>query len=203
MFRRGHGAALALCVAASAASAAPQSWTLTNPTGKTYANEVVRLKIDLPASAKQGEYAVKANGKDVLGQIGEYEGRTWMYVVASLGKEEAIEYSVSRGKPAGGKPLVSLKSSGGVHELSNGRFAVQVPAAASGDRIPPPIIAVRGASGAWVGSGSWKTERKLKRFSSGVIGTGPIFTKVRLKYEFEGAAGLNGNVPAFAAVDVT
>ncbi|NQT89066.1 hypothetical protein HQ560_20020, partial [bacterium] len=69
--------------------------------------------------------------------------------------------------------------------------------------IPPPIIAVRGASGAWVGSGFWKTERKLKRFSTDVLATGPIFTKARLKYEFEGNAGLNGNVPAFAAVDVT
>ena len=200
MHRRCHAAALALCCAASAAA---QSWTLTNPTGKTYENEVVRLKADLPPSARQGEYVVKANGKEVLGQIGEAEGRTWMYVVASLGKDETIEYSVGRGKPRGGKSLVSVKSSGGLHELSNGRLAIRLPAKADGDSIPSPVAAVRGANGKWVGGGVWHTERKLKRFSSRVLADGPIFAKVRLKYEFDGNAGLHGNVPAFATIDVT
>ena len=80
---------------------------------------------------------------------------------------------------------------------------MKLPAAAGGDRIPVPILAVRGAGGKWVGSGFWQTELALKRFSAEVLGAGPIFAKVRLNYEFEGNAGLDDNVPAFATVDVT
>lgn len=202
MFRELSAVATAVCVAVLAAPAAGQSWTLTNPTGKTYENEVVRLKIGLPSSAKQGDYVVKADGTEVLGQVGEHEGRKWMYVVASLAEGQSIEYSVGRGRP-GGKSLVLLKSGSGVHELSNSRFAVKVPAAASGEKIPAPILAVRGANGKWVGGAFWQTERKLKGFSTEVLGSGPIFAKVRLKYEFEGTAGLSDDVPSFATVDVT
>jgi len=35
------------------------------------------------------------------------------------------------------------------------------------------------------------------------LGAGPIFARVRLRYEFEGKAGLDNDVPAFATVDVT
>lgn len=196
--------ALAACLAVLPVTVVGQSWTLTNPTGtgKAYENEVVRLKINLPISAKQGEYTVKADGKEVLGQIGEYEGRKWMYVVTSLAEDQAIEYSVSRGRPKSGKPLVSLKKVRGVYELSNGRFAVKLPAEAD-NNIPSPILAIRGTSGKWVGSGFWQTGRTLDRFSAEVLGEGPIFAKVRLRYEFDGNVGLYENTPAFATVDVT
>ena len=52
-------------------------------------------------------------------------------------------------------------------------------------------------------AGVWQTERKLKRLTATVLGEGPLFAKVRLRYEFEGTAGLYDNVPAFAEVDVT
>ena len=44
----------AVYVALSAVPGAGQSWTLTNPTGKTYENEVVRLK---PAEESAGDEA--------------------------------------------------------------------------------------------------------------------------------------------------
>ena len=43
-----------------------QEWTLTNPTGREYENEVVRLKVNLPDSAKQGDYVVRAIGSGLL-----------------------------------------------------------------------------------------------------------------------------------------
>jgi hypothetical protein len=87
--------------------------------------------------------------------------------------------------------------------LSNGKFAVKVPASTEGEQIPPPVASVRGTNDKWVGRGFWQTGRKLKRFTSEVLGDGPVFAKVRLTYAFEGSAGLLGNVPAFAVVDVT
>ena len=80
----------------SVAFAAEMKWTLTNPTGKEYRDEVVRLKVDLPQAARQGEYRVKVDGKEVPCQAGEADGRKWLFVVASLGADESIEYTVDR-----------------------------------------------------------------------------------------------------------
>jgi len=194
---------VAACFVSLTSVAAAQSWTLTNPTGKIYEDEVVRLKINLPRSARQGDYIVKADGKEVAGQIGEYDGRNWMYVVTSLAENQAIEYSVSRGRPKSGRSLVSVKKLGDAYELSNDRFAVKLPASVGGGGIPSPILAVRGTSGRWVGSGFWQTGRTLDGFSAEVLGEGPIFAKVRLHYKFDGNAGLYENTPAFATIDVT
>jgi hypothetical protein len=54
-----------------------------------------------------------------------------------------------------------------------------------------------------VGQGGWRTGRKLKAFSASVIDPGRVFGKVRLRYEFEGMAGLMGDWPAYAEIDVT
>jgi len=179
-----------------------QPWTLTNPTGRDYENEVVRLKVNLPGSAKQGEYVVLAEDNEVPGQIGQGDGKVWMHVVASLAADESIKYTVQRGRPKQVKSPVSLRREGDTFVLANGQMAVKVPAAAKGDP-PAPILAVRGKSGKWVGSGAWSTDRQLKSFAAEPTGSGPIFAKVRLTYEFEGKAGLYENVPAFATVDVT
>lgn len=86
-----------LCAALSTAAVAGEwRWTLTNPTGRSYQDEMVRLKIDLPADAKQGDYVVKANGKEVVYQIEEVEGRKAAWVAATMGKDETDR--VCRGK---------------------------------------------------------------------------------------------------------
>jgi len=188
------------CCAAPAG--ADMTWTLTNPTGRTYENEPVRLKVDLPDSARDGEYRVTADGQDVPCQVGQEDGRTWLYVAASLGPDEQIEYAVSKGRPGGGRPFASVKKEGDAYVLDNGRIAVRVPGAARGE-VPCPIQAVRFAGGNWVGRGFWNTDRELKRFNAEVLGDGPIFARVRLSYEFEGTAGLWQDVPAFSQVDVT
>jgi succinyl-CoA synthetase alpha subunit len=56
--------------------------------------------------------------------------------------------------------------------------------------------------GRWIGRSFWHTRRKLSRFTAEVIGDGTLFGKVRLRYQFEGKAGLDRDVPAFAEVDV-
>ena len=53
--------------------------------------------------------------------------------------------------------------------------------------------------------GAWVLEcvAEVDRFSSELIGDGTVFAKVRLRYEFEGMAGLNDDIPAFAQIDIT
>ena len=58
------------------------------------------------------DYEPEISAEDLAGQIGEYEGRKRMYVVTSLAEDQEIEYSVSRGRPKSGKPLVSLRKMG-------------------------------------------------------------------------------------------
>lgn len=178
------------------------TWTLTNPTALTYENELVRPKVELPASAVPGQYVVKAGGREVASQLDEVEGKKYLWVAASIQPGAAIEYTVERGRPAAVRPLAWAKREGETLVLDNGTFAVRVPAAAQ-DAPPPPVLAVRLLDGKWVGRGFWHTARKLRGFSAQVLGEGPLLAKVRLRWEFEGQAGLWQNVPSFAEVVVS
>ena len=69
---RPHGMALIMAalpfvalVLTSCARGAESTWTLSNPTGRSFENEAVRLKVDVPASARQDRYAVTADGTSV------------------------------------------------------------------------------------------------------------------------------------------
>ena len=251
-------------VAAMAATGLAQTgaWTLTNPVARPFQDEPVRLKIALPADARQGGYVVKADGEEVPCQVEQVRGRTFIWVLATFevpaeqmaaelkkdglalpdasrlatlqakakqrqaSREEQqelrkldeaarkvrqveerllgarqIRYEVAPGRPRAFEPKVAVKREGDAYVIDNGLIGVKVPAAA-GVGIPGPVGAIRLPTGEWVGVSAWHTGRKLKQFSAAVIGDGTIFGKVRLRYAFEGMAGLDGKTPAFAVVDV-
>jgi hypothetical protein len=79
-------------------------------------------------------------------------------------------------------------------------MAVRLPAETGAD-IPGPIAAVK-LGGRRVGGSSWKTSARLKKFTAAVVADGAVLGKVRLRYDFDNMAGLDGDVPAFAEVDV-
>jgi hypothetical protein len=191
----------AIAIAAESA-AAEMRWSLTNPTGRTYQDEPVRLKVDLPETAANGQFVVTANGVEAPYQLDERDGKKWLWVAASLKEGEKIEYAVREGRPKKFPAKVRVEQSADHVTLDNGRIAVRVPAKAGGT-VPGPIVAVKLPSGKWVGSSAWTTARKLGNFRATVVGDGTIFAKIRLQYDFEGKAGLYQNVPAFATVDVS
>ncbi|MFW6162350.1 MAG: hypothetical protein ACODAJ_06235, partial [Planctomycetota bacterium] len=203
------GVVALLCVAAAPwVGADEMRWTLTNPTGWAYEDEVVRLKVDLPNDAEQGDYVVTANGEEVPYQIESLDGEKAIWVAATFGKGETIDYVVSKGKPAKFKPRVPFATKGGgyvlnrgVMRFSNGLAGVEVPGVIS-QAMTGPIVGVQLPGGKTVGKSVWRTDRKLKSFSAEVVGDGTIFAKVRLRYAFEGKAGLWDDVPAFATIDV-
>lgn len=47
------------------------------------------------------------------------------------------------------------------------------------------------------------TDMKLKSFKATIIDDGKVMGKVRLRYEFDGVAGLSDDIPAYAEIDVT
>jgi len=188
-------------LAASNARAAASTWTLVNPTNRPYQDGPVRLKVDLPATARQGRYVVTAGGEKVACQIELLEGAARAWVLATVEAGGRIEYRVERGRPARPDPAVQVRREGGSHILDNGLVAVRVPAAAEG-AAPGPIEAVRLPGGKWLGGSTWHLERPLKRFTSTVTGDGTVFGKVRLQYEFEGSAGIDGQTAAFTTIDI-
>ena len=191
----------AWCVPAAGASEAA-AWTVTNPTDVTYVDEAVRLKIDPPASARPGDYVGRAGGREVPFQIERIDGRGWVWVSASLEPGQEAAYSLVKAAPRRFEPKVRLARQGDVYVLDNGLIAVKVPAGPAGSAAPGPVAAVRLGSGQWIGRSFWRTGRKLKGLTAEVIGNGTVFAKVRLRYEFEGMAGLWGKTPAQAVVDV-
>ncbi len=186
------------------AAAHAGQWTMTNPTGRTYVNEPVRLLMDIPANARQGELVVTADGKEVLYQVETIGPRKEVWVAANLGPDQQVTYAVRSGRPTTAiKKLVQVTQGEKYIEMSNGLTAVRVPVSCGAvDDIPAPIQAVQLPGGKWVGHGAWHTPSKLRAMKATVIGSGDVFGKVRLAYAFEGMAGLSDKLAAFAVIDV-
>jgi hypothetical protein len=181
-----------------AACAWGQESSLANPTKRHYKDEVVRLMTAAPGPP--GSFIVREDGGEVPYQVEEIGGRNWIWVGANFEAGAVHKYQVAPGRPMPAKPKVTVRKEGAAYVLDNGLVAVKVPAEAAGG-IPGPIAAVR-LGDKWVGASAWKTSLPLRKFTATVVGDGTIIGKVRLRYEFDGKAGLDGNTPAFAQVDV-
>ena len=188
-------------------AAAGDTWTLMNPTGRDYKDELVRIKVDVPSGIDKKPYVVKEDGKDVPYQIEEIGGRKYIWVVTDLGKGQTHTYTIEPGKSSRVKPRVKVRKRWGSFTMDNGLLAVRVPAEAAErvGQVRPvgPVRQVRLPNGKWVGKSFWKTDRKLKRFTSELVGDGTVFGKIRLRYEFEGKGGLFGEAESFAQIDVS
>ncbi len=186
-------------------------WALENPTDANYVDEPVRVGVAPPARAGEANLVVLADGKEVPWQREEIDGNAAIWVSATIAPGQKIEYAFRAGRAARAAPKVKLSRDGDTYVLDNGLLAVKVPAdaARSADALAGapqrlgPISAVRLPDGRWVGQSFWSASRKLKSFRAEVVGDGTVFAKVRLRYEFEGLAGLWGKTPSFATIDVS
>jgi hypothetical protein len=178
-------------------ASAGETWVLKNPLKTAFENEPVRLPFKVP----DGQFCVLANDQAVRSQVEEIDGRKYIWVAVTVAPQGTVAFSLAPGREEPkAEPKVKLTKDGDATVLENGLLAVKVPA--EGTELRGPILGVRLPNGKWVGASAWTTERKLKAFSAMVIGHGAVFAKMRLRYEFDGKAGLNGDVPSFAEVDV-
>ena len=67
--------ALMLATASSRYAIAGSAWTMMNPTGMTYSNELVRIKVEAPEDVSRDAYAVTEDGKEVPWQVEESDGQ--------------------------------------------------------------------------------------------------------------------------------
>jgi hypothetical protein len=180
-----------------------RTWTLTNPTGREYATELVRLKLDLPKDYDPAKWLVLEDAREVAGQVEQIGDKTAIWVAANLGKGQKRSYALEPRPPKPWPARVSVRRDGDVLVVDNGLTGVRVPAGGTpGGPIPPPVLAVMLPGGKWIGQAHWKTDRRLQSFEAKVIGNGTLFGKVRLQYRFAGTAGIEGG-PAYYTVEIT
>ena len=177
------------------------SWTMMNPTGRNYTNEVLRIKLDIPDDISPDSYVVKEDGEDVAWQSEEIGGRKYVWVVTDLSKGKTHTYTLEPGKTRKAKPRVKVRNLWSRFTIDNGLIAAKIPSKATG--LVGPVAEVRLPGGRWAGKSHWNTDRKLKRFSTELIGDGTVFAKVRLRYEFEGEGGLFDETPSFHQIDIS
>lgn len=171
---------------------------IRNPTQRAYPSELVRLTV--PAPAPEGFFTVFSEGQEIPYQVERVEGTNWIWVCADFAPGQSRTFEIRSGTPSPVPPRVRVMRTDKSWVLDNGRIAVRIPAVA-GTQPPGPIEAVRLAD-RWVGRSAWHTDFRLKAFRSELVGNGKLFGKIRLFYEFDGKAGLNGDVPAFAIVEI-
>ena len=188
----------AVAAAPRTARGAEAHWTARNPTGNSY--EQVPLRLGLPVPG--GDFAVTADGQMVPFQVEKTADGSAIWVAATVPPGGAVTYATQPGKPPPAAKAVRVAEDGAQYVLDNGVVAVRVPSSDSVGLVGP-VGPVRLPDGRWVGRSFWHTDSNLKRFSAEVVGDGTVFGKVRLRYAFEGMAGVDGKTPAFAAIDVT
>lgn len=187
-----------LWLLAASSWAAGQESSLTNPTKRAHKDELVRLLT--PAPGPVGSFIVREDDAEVPCQVEEVDGKNWIWVCSSFEAGTSHKYQVAPGHPKPAPPRITVRKDGDAYVLENGIVAVKVPAAAGGS-VPGPISAIR-LGEKWVGGSAWHTSLALRNFTATVVGDGTLLGKVRLRYEFDGKAGIDGNIPAFAEVDV-
>lgn len=178
--------------------AVAEPWTLANITGRAFKNEVIRLPLKVP----DGKVKVTEDGKTVPSVVDVFDGERAVFVRISIEPGQSKVYEVTTGEPGADRSDVTVKQDGDFIVLDNGRFSVKVPSKAAGDTPPAPVASIK-TGDAWVGRGAWQTDMKFKKFSATVVDDGTVMGRVRLRYDFDGMAGLSGNIPAYAEVDVT
>lgn len=176
-----------------------ESWTLNNPTGIDYQGELVRLKLKVPP----GDFHVTAEGQPVPFQVDRSREPAELWVRVDLAAGASRAFTVVSGTKPAPAPLVGVRTNGAWLELNNGLVAIRLPATREEADIPAPLVQFSGDGGkTWKGKGAWVTARTLKNFTATVTGDGALFGQVRLDYEFDGPAGLDGDKPAKASVEI-
>jgi hypothetical protein len=174
---------------------------LLNPTKRALRDALVRLPV--PAPGPSGTFVVTRAGAEVPYQVEEVEGMRRVWILADFEPESEVVFCLAAGQPAPPKARVTVKDEGATCAMDNGLVAVRLPAAApSGGQIPGPIAGLR-LGDRWVAASAWRTEFVLRKFEAVAAARGPLFARVRLRYDFAGTGGEDGSTAAFAEISVT
>lgn len=211
-----------LAAAMTTASAAfEKTFTITEPFGLEWGPDRVSYRVEFPPGevTPDGVRLKNAAGEPVAVQVSEIEhgpdGKTvkaaTVSFMATLKPDEKGVWTLQGGKTAG-TPLatdLTVSERDGVIELTTSRFGIRLaggtrrfdPPVAAAD-VAAPIQGVRFADGTWIGRGWWDSERACLGYTATVDEHGPVFARVRLRYEFEGDKHYTATVELNAGQDL-
>ncbi|MCX7934304.1 MAG: hypothetical protein N3A66_03490 [Planctomycetota bacterium] len=195
-------AGLALAHAASAAGG-EKVFILEEPFGLEWGPDRVTYSVDFPQgeATAEGLSLADAAGAAVAVQVCDPEywpdqslKKAKIAFVISLKAGEKAKRILrwQKGKAASPATDLAIRETGDFIEMANALTGIRLPAGrktfsepADAAVLPGPILAVRLPNGKWVGKGFWQTDRKCLSYSAEVLARGPVFGRVKLRYEFE------------------
>lgn len=203
MFR---AVSLAAIVAVAANAAAPlQTFTLREPLGRAWTDELVHFGFEVPTALLRAErfHLTDAAGHPLPCQItdlarprfGRVRGQAW--TVVSLAPDDEQTLQLRRGQAAPAEAALRLDERDGILILANDRLALQLPrwpgelppgAPLALARLPPPLRAVAArADGPWLGELAWMdaspTPLTVARAVTEIVERGPVLVIVRQRLQ--------------------
>jgi len=212
---------IALTLTTGTAVTFDKTFVITEPFGLEWGPDRVSYRVEFPeGSVAPGTLTLKtAAGEPVAVQLSDIElwpdGRTvkagLVSFMAALKPNEKGVWTLQGGKDASAAMATDLAVSerDGLVELTTSRFGIRLaggthrfdPPAAAAD-IPAPIQGVRFADGTWIGRGWWESERACLGCTVTVEERGPVFARVRMRYDFEGDKRYAATVEVNAGQDL-
>ncbi len=118
-------------------------------------------------------------------------GRVCFYAALPKGASATYHVTAVR-KPALVLPRVTVKTHGGVMEVSSDTLGVRLPAPrlvsfttpVPPAQVPAPILGYRLAGGQWAGKGWLESERKVASWSQQVVADGPLYKEYAYEVRF-------------------
>lgn len=199
-----------------AAGDAIQAWTLRDSIGHDWKRELVSYALDAPVSpGDEARYGLEDEaGKPVPFQLERRPGpggspRVFLTALVDLSAYSRRTLTLRRGRNRAAPPAeVQVEKEKGFCVLSSGRLAVRVGRPARFkpgtpfEKLPPPILAVRGVSGRWLGEGGLSGSFPVQAFETEIEARGPLYAQARLRYEFGGRSFYQVRVRVVSGEDV-
>ena len=201
-------AAVAVLFALSAAAHAAEyreTFTLREPLGQTWTDELVHHDLAIPQPKVGAAMLALADaaGNPVPVQVETLEGkpdgvrRARLWLKATLPAGQSVSYTATwntDGRPAARPgPALALRRGDGRLLVMAGAFELMVPALDKPfekpvplKKVPAPILGLRPAGGqAWYGACSLDGAPYVREVQTTVDAAGPLWAQVRLRYVFD------------------
>ncbi len=193
---------LGLSIAAPPAGAGTYSDEVRNPTNRAYEDALVRLKVDLPTPFDATGLVVRKDGEQVPYQVEVIEGepgaveKGHIWVAPTLESGQTARYEVTLdGDPQDFDARAQGKDRGNGHVQLENDKAVRI-----GFEDGELSFTAEGVS---VMADRWQTDMTETSAEAELLASGPLFSRMAVRYQFDGKAGLDRDTPAYAETLIT
>lgn len=216
------GPVLALTLAGTLQTVAfEKTFTIHEPFGIAWGPDRVNYRVEFPEGVMRRNGARLTTAEEtsapvqlsdvVLWPDGQTIRSATISFMASLKPDETASWTLQAEKTATAPVASDLNVAEHERtvELTTSRFGIRLPGGshrfdppASPAHIPAPIQAIRFPDGTWIGRGWWQTERACRGYTVTIEERGPVFARVKLRYDFEDNTGYAATIELNAGQDL-